>query len=118
MLRRLLAGFSIASLLLGAILLFFWWRSFGHVDHFTLPAWSGTRSEFTSQRGIVMVSNSRKLGDMIDTQSSFYSYRQILACCMIIPALWLAIFIRGKLPRPGKGPRGNHLPASPPSGRF
>jgi hypothetical protein len=119
MLRRLLAGFAIASLLLGAILLVFWWRSFRHVDHLALPVMGGQKSEFTSQHGIVMVTNSRKEDGMIAMRSDFYDYRRILGACLIIPALWLAIFIRSKLPRPGGRPRDRHLPLSPPpSGRF
>jgi len=105
MLRRLLAGLSILSLVLGAALLIFWWRSYRHVDHFAVGSLDSNRTEFTSQAGNVMVSRSQSVGGMIMTQSTIYPYRSFSSAFLIVPALWLAIMIRAKLPRPGRPPR-------------
>jgi hypothetical protein len=102
MLRRLLAGLSIASLLVGIAVLLLWWRSYHHVDHFAVGKFDSNRTEFTSQAGNVMVSSSQYNNGMISTQSTIYRHKDIAAGCLIIPAFWLAITIRAKLPRPGR----------------
>ena len=105
MLRRILAGLAILSLVAGAALLIFWWRSYHHTDHFAVGSFATNRTEFTAHGGNVMVSRSQSVGGMIMTQSSFYQFRQIAAGSLVIPALWLAITIRAKLPHPGRPPR-------------
>ena len=75
MLRRLLAGLSIASLLVGAAILILWWRSYSHVDHFTLGKLENNQTEFTTQSGNVMVSNSRFADGMISSQSTIYQHK-------------------------------------------
>ena len=100
MLRRLLAGLAILSLVLGAAVLIFWWRGYRHVDHFAVGSLNDNRTEFTSQAGSVMVSRSQSVGGMIMTQSTIYPYRSFSSAFLIVPAFWLAITIRAKLPRP------------------
>jgi hypothetical protein len=105
MLRRILAGLAILSLVAGAALLFILWRSYHLTDHFAFGSFQTNRTEFTTHAGNVMVSRSQSVGGMIVTQSSFYPIRQVAGCSLIIPAFWLAITIRAKLPRPGRPPR-------------
>jgi hypothetical protein len=105
MLRRILTGLSILSLLVGAVVLIFWWRSYHHVDHFAIGSLGADRTEFTSSNGNVMVNRSQSIGGMIISQSTFYPIREVAAGCLIVPTLWLAILIRSKLPRPGRPPK-------------
>jgi hypothetical protein len=102
MLRRILAGLSILSLVVGAALLIFWWRSYHHTDHFAIgkPDIDGT--EFTAEPGMVWVATTRVDAGMITKQWKTYQFRQLAAGSLVIPAFWLAITIRAKLPCPGR----------------
>ncbi len=107
MLRRILLAMSILSLLLGAVVLIFWWRSYSHVDHFSLGRLDNGGTEFTSTAGKLMVGRSQSIGGMIVTQSTIYPYRSFWSASLIIPAFWVAITIRSKLPHPGRPPQIN-----------
>jgi hypothetical protein len=104
MLRRLLSGLSIASLLVGALLLLLWWRSYHHSDHFTLGKPDTDQTEFTTQPGSIWVATTNSEGGMITKHWQTYPFKQLAAGTLIIPAFWVAITIRAKLPRPGKLP--------------
>ena len=65
MLRRILAGLSILSLVAGAALLIFWWRSYHHTDHFAVGSFDTNRTEFTTHDGTLMVSRSQSVGGLI-----------------------------------------------------
>jgi hypothetical protein len=109
-LRRILSIFSIASLLVGLLVLLVWWRSYHHVDHIGFGSLASRRTEYTSRDGRVMVSISQNISGQIITRSDFYPDSRIAGWCLAIPAFWLAIWIRGKLPRPGRIRRDDYLP--------
>jgi hypothetical protein len=104
-LRKFLAGFAIASLVVCLIVLIFWWRSYTHIDHVGFPGIGGGRAELTTNHGRVMVTTTRKVANMVTQVSSFHPMREVVGECLVIPALWLAVKLRSLLPRPG-GRRG------------
>lgn len=105
MFRRLVGGLAVASLLVGVIVVVFWWRSYRHVDRFALGDVKSTRTSYTSKEGRVMVTKSREVGGMIMQQSEFYEHRRLAAACLCVPGFWLAVMVRRKLlPRPGGFP--------------
>src|SRR5438552_1643953 len=109
MLRRLLAALSILSLLLGLVLLVLWWRSYHHVDHFTIGKLESNRTTFTTRGGTILITSSRSGGGMIASRSVPYPLWRAAVGSLCIPALWLAVTLRAKLPRPGRSlpiPRG------------
>jgi hypothetical protein len=110
MLRRLLGGLSIASLIVALAVLFFWWRSFHHIDQFSLGKIEAERTTYTSRDGRVMVTVSENVGGMISRRSEVYEYWRLLMCCLAIPAFWLAITVRRML-RPAR--RGFDVDDSP-----
>jgi hypothetical protein len=104
-LRKFLAGFAIASLVVCLLVLIFWARSYSHIDHVGLRGVVGGRAELTTNHGTLMVTRTNHLGNMVNQESNFYPMRQVVGGCLVIPALWLAVKIRSLLPRPG-GRRG------------
>jgi len=102
MLRRLLAGLSIASLFVGLVILVFWNRSFYHTDHYSIGSLDSSQTVYTSHEGRIMVTTSQNVGGGIMSQSRPYPYSRIAVWSLTIPAFWLAITIRSKLPRPGR----------------
>ncbi len=97
---------AIVSLLLCGALLVYWWRSnHGHVDQFSLGATGQTQSHFLSQSGRVAITVHENGSADIRTQTKFYEFRQFIGYFLIIPGLWLAIAVRGWLPRPGGRPK-------------
>jgi H+/Cl- antiporter ClcA len=103
MLRRLLAGLSIASLLVGLIVLVFWWRSYRHVDHFSLGHIESRRSTYVSRDGRVWVTVSDNIAGMITQRSEFYEHWRLALWCLTIPGFWLAITLRRKLRPAARG---------------
>jgi hypothetical protein len=101
MLRRLLAGLSIASLLVGLIVLFFWWRSYRHVDQYSLGNIEARRTTYVSRDGRVMVTTSENIAGMITRRSEVYEFWRLAMWSLTIPAFCLAITLRRKLrPKP------------------
>jgi hypothetical protein len=102
MLRRLLPGLAIASLLVGVVILVFWWRSYAHVDHFTIGSIaSGGETTYTSKDGRVMVTTRQSVGEMVRSSSKFYEHWRLAMGCLIVPGLWVAVSVRRwLLPRP------------------
>ena len=97
-LQKLLTGFAIASLLLMLVVSILWARSLHHVDHFSLPGIGGsTRADVTSSHGTLMVISTKKTATLVAQQARFYPHQQVIKACLLLPALWLAIFIRAKL---------------------
>jgi hypothetical protein len=107
MLRRILGGLAIASLVLGLAVLIFWWRSYRHVDHFTLGNLNSHQTEFVTHNGYVMVKTSDNIGGIITSRSEPHPFSQVAWACLIIPAFWLAVWVRGKFPRVGQ--RGSRI---------
>jgi hypothetical protein len=105
MLSRILAGLSIASLLVGLIVLIFWGRSYHHVDHIKLGP-----NEFTTEHGALMVTISQNQSDNIFRRTDRYAFTRIAGGCLVIPIFWFAIWIRSKLPRPPGRQRDDYLP--------
>jgi hypothetical protein len=110
MLRRVLSIFSIASLLVALIVLLVWWRSYHHTDTIGFGNLASRRTDYTSRDGRVMVTLSQNIDGQILTRSDFYPDSQIVGWCLAIPAFWFAIWLRSKLPRPGKIRRDDYLP--------
>jgi hypothetical protein len=106
MLRRLLAGLSIASLLVGLIVLVFWWRSYRHVDQFSLGKIESRQTTYVSRGGRVWVTVSENVAGMNMRRSEFYEHWRLALWCLTIPGFWLAITLRRKL-RPAA--RGSEL---------
>lgn len=115
MLRKFLAGLAIASLVLCLAALILWWRSFNHIDHIGMPRLTGGHAELTTIHGTLIVTTTTNYGNFVNQQSRFYPMRQVVAGCLVVPALWLAITIRAMLPRPGDRRRRllTAQPASP-----
>jgi hypothetical protein len=109
-LRRVLSIFSIASLLVGLIVLFFWWRSYHHIDTIGFGSLASRRTDYISSKGRVLVTLSENVGGGIQSRSTPYLFSQIAGWCLAIPAFWLAIWLRSKLPRPGRVRRDDYLP--------
>jgi hypothetical protein len=109
-LRRILSIFSIASLLVGVLVLVIWWRSYGHTDHVGFGDVSSRRTDYTSRDGRVMVTISQNTSGQIVRSSQFYADSRIAGWCLAIPAFWFAIWLRSKLPRPGRIPKDDYLP--------
>jgi hypothetical protein len=110
MLRRVLSLLSIASLLVGLIICVFWLRSYHHTDHFGYTFPTSRRTQFTSISGRVGVTVITNIPGGITQRTDFYQFKQIVGGCLVIPAFWLAIWIRSKLPRPGRIRRDDYLP--------
>ena len=92
---------ALTSLLLAGVLLVYWWRSnHGHSDSFMLGKDSPTQSHFFTVNGRIAMEGSEAVGDQIVNKLQFYEFKNVLAYCLIIPGLWLAIKIRSLLPRP------------------
>ena len=101
MLRRILPGLAIASLLVGVVILVFWWRSYSHVDHFTIGSLDSGQTTYTSKDGRVFVTTSQKMGEMVTSTSKPYEHWRLAMGCLILPGLWAAVTVRRKLlPRP------------------
>lgn len=104
--RRVLAALAILSLLFGAFVLVMWARSPGHVDQIPLGHWDGFTWSATSHAGRVMVSKTFDSNGIVNTQSTFVDHWRLAVACLSLPALWVAVEIRRKLPKPpGRGPR-------------
>jgi len=101
MLRRILPGLAIASLLVGVAILVLWWRSYSHVDHFTIGSLDSGQTTYTSKGGRVFVTTSQKIGEMVTSTSKPYEHWRVAMGCLILPGLWGAVVVRKKLlPRP------------------
>lgn len=100
--RRLLAGLSIASLLVGVVVLVIWWRSYRHVDRYWHGSLESTRTAYTSRDGRVMVTTSQNVGGVVATRSEFYEHWRLAAGCLCVPGFWVAVMLRRRLPRPGR----------------
>src|ERR1700742_1523627 len=106
MLSRILAALSIVSLLLTVAVLVFWWRSYSHIDHLAIA-----NNQFTTMHGYVIVTTTQHPVGEILHRSDRIAFKQVLGGSLVVPAFWLAIWIRSKLPRPpGRGPRDDYLP--------
>jgi hypothetical protein len=112
MLRRALTLLTLSSLLVAVVVLFFWGRSYFHVDQFGIGNLATHRTDYASQNGAIIVTQSQNLAGEILRRTDRHPYSQAFGATLIIPAFWLAIWIRGKLPRPpGRSPRrDNYLP--------
>jgi hypothetical protein len=100
-LKRILASLAITSLLLAGVLLVYWYRSnHGYIDGFTLGKSNETQSHFTSAHGRIALEVTQHLGAAVMMQTQFYPFQNVIAYCLILPALWLAVTIRNWLPRP------------------
>jgi hypothetical protein len=98
---------AILSAILLCLFCVYWWRaSHGYSDTFTLGRGSDTVTEFSTLKNPfsgagqinVKVSNHGSLvvGDKIIP----YRFRDELGYFLILPCLWIAIVVRGWLPRP------------------
>src|SRR3954447_644662 len=112
MLRRILAGLSIASLVVGLIVLVFWWRSYRHSDHYSIGSINSSQTTYMTNRGFILVTNTQNLGGNILSKSEPYEFWRVAVWTLTIPAFWLAITIRRKLPRPGRFEPVMKLPRS------
>jgi hypothetical protein len=100
-----LAGLSIASLIVGMLILVFWWRSFSHTDHYSIGSLNSTQTTYTSRDGRILVTTSENVGGGIMSRSQPYTYKQVVGWSLVIPAMWLAVMVRRRwLPRPGIDP--------------
>lgn len=103
MLKRIFSSLAIVSLLFTATLSVCWYRSFhtpfDHPDGFTLGKNTNTESEFYGVKGQIFLTVKHKDIWVNDTRG--YPFRNAVGETLIVPALWLAVWIRSKLPRPG-----------------
>jgi hypothetical protein len=82
-----------------------WFRSVrGHADSFKLP-WIGVDYRFDSAGDKLWVHTIHKSSEGIFDNAPLVPFKQVLGYTLIIPALWVAIWIRGKIPRPTRPPR-------------
>jgi hypothetical protein len=104
-LKRLLTSLAITSAILALVLLVYWWRSLhGHVDNFTLGRLSPTESHFFTQNGRVWIEVTDRTTTVVTDQLKSYPIKDVLGYFLILPCLWLAVLVRGWLPRPpGRG---------------
>jgi hypothetical protein len=100
-LKRLLASLAITSVILLCVLCVYWWRSYhGHVDSFTLGKLSPTESHFFSQNGRIWLQVTDRTAGAVTDRLQSYRFRDVLGYFLILPCLWIAIIVRGYLPRP------------------
>lgn len=92
---------ALTSVLLAAVLLVYWWRSYhGHVDTFTLGRGSPTESQFFTTPGRIALEVTDRVGATVTSRMQFYRFKDVLGYFLILPCLWVAVLVRSWLPRP------------------
>ena len=106
MLKRLLASIALVSIAAALVLLVYWWRGgHGYSDTFAMGKGTPTETQFTSiGHGLIEVHIiDRHTTDNVNDRIEFKKFKEIFGYLLLVPGLWVAIKVRSRLPRPGRG---------------
>ncbi len=102
---------ALVSLICTAAVGVLWLRApGGHADPFSIP-WVGVTYQFSSvppnsfdpSRLAVRAVRKGDLGWY--TETHYLKFKEVMGYTLIIPAIWVAIWVRSKIPRPTRPPR-------------
>ena len=100
MIRTLLTGLAILSLLCCVAVLAVKWRSLhGHDVEFSLGRPEATETFYRSTKGRVMVEIRKHIGDTVATRADLYGFGDVIAGTMMLPSLWVAMELRRMIRR-------------------
>ena len=115
MIRTLLAGLTVVSLLLCVGVLVVKWRSLhGHVDEYTLGPPGKTQTRFTSSNNNVLIETIQPEGTSIYSKAKAYPFGNFVAGTLMLPSLFAATEVRRLIRRRMRRGMPEPLPTLPP----
>ncbi len=92
----------VSMLLLITVCVYDWRARHGKYDRIAIESNATSQINLISGGGKISVEMLNHTGGGINDKLQFYEFKEVIGYCLIIPAIWLAIKIRSKLPRPGR----------------